>query len=78
MYKRLTLEGLEWVKAASKDMKKRTKKNVLKKNILKKEGVKSLKNIQRVYLKKIKINKQNLLKEQLKVTKKENRLIALS
>ena len=28
MYKRLTLEGLEWAKEASKDMKKRTKKSL--------------------------------------------------
>ena len=77
MYKRLTLEGLEWVKHASKDMKKRTskKENIVKekytkKKNIKKGGIKSLKNILRVYLKKIKQNKQNQLKEQLKSYKK--------
>ena len=79
MYKRLTLEGLEWVKYASKDMKKRTskkrkhskKRKYTKKENIKKAGIK-LKNILRVYLKKIKQNKQNQLKELLKVIKKGN------
>jgi hypothetical protein len=70
MYKRLTLEGLEWVKEASKDMKRRTKKSTKKQKNTKKGGNKIPKKYTARLSKKDKAKQTKSIKRAIKSYKK--------
>ena len=70
MYKRLTLEGLEWAKEASKDMKKRTKKSTKNRKYTKKGDKKIPKKYTARLSKKDKVKQTKSIKRAIKSYKK--------
>ena len=70
MYKRLTKQGLEWVKEASNDMKRRTKKSTKKRKYTKKGGNKIPKKYTARLSKKDKAKQTKSIKRAIKSYKK--------